>query len=44
MTGVAEEQVFKVDMNRWINNLYQKALDVEFEQFMDLDRYQRDEG
>ena len=42
MTGLIEQRVIEFDLRRWVGQLYQRAIDVEFEHFMGLDRYIRD--
>ena len=41
MRAIAEEKVFHFDLKRWVKNVYNESLEIEFAQFMDLDRYER---
>lgn len=41
MRALVEEKVFRFDMTKWLRQMYCDSLEVEFEQFIDLDRYER---
>jgi transposase-like protein len=41
MRAIVEEKVFQFDLKRWLKGVYCDSVEVEFEQFIDLDRYER---
>jgi len=41
MTQAAEERIFEFDVKEWLRGFYNKALEVEFENFLGLSEYER---
>ncbi len=41
MSCAIEERIFEFDLKKWLKEMYQNALMLEFEQFVGLERYRR---
>jgi len=44
MTAAVEEKIFNFDLKGWLKGMYQSALEAEFEEFIEVEKYGRKEG
>jgi transposase-like protein len=43
MRGIAEERIFNFDLKKWLKNAYQHSIEIEFENFIGLNLYERND-